>query len=301
MTESNPIEKGKIGVVTVTYNSEHVLGEFLDSLALQTHKSLLLYIVDNASKDKTLEIANKRTDLPCVILSNADNVGVSEGNNQGIRAALADGCDCVLLLNNDTVFPADMVGRLYAGLDRYQCEMTTCRMYFHETPNVYWYAGGDFLSWPAFISKHAGWRQLDIGQYEQPRRVTYAPTCCLLVRRTVFDRVGMMDPKYFAYFDDADFLLRSLQHGIALWYLPDAKLWHKVSALTSRQPVLVERLFVRNRIYFIRKHVPGWQARAWYWLDQCQYALSIVLFKSSLERWRRRRAAAQEGWAMLRE
>jgi hypothetical protein len=298
MTEMKPIEKGRIGVVTVTYNSEPVLDEFFNSLAKQTHKNIILYIVDNASKDKTLEIARQRADIESVIICNADNVGVAEGNNQGIRAALADQCECVLLLNNDTVFPDDMVSRLYEGLDRHQCDMTTGKMYYHDRPDVYWCAGGDFLLWPVFKSKHKGFRQLDTGQYEQPCRVTYTPTCCLLARSAVFDRIGMMDAKYFAYYDDADYLLRCYRQGIVLWYLPEAKLWHKVASLSSRTPDFVARLFVRNRVYFVRKHAPGWQARTCYWIDQCQYALSVVLCKSSLKRWRMRRAAAQEGWTM---
>ena len=100
-------------MVTVTYNSESVLGEFLDSLAAQTHQKFILYVVDNASKDQTLEITQRRTDLSVIIIANAENLGVAEGNNQGILAAVEDGCECVLFLNNDTVFPADFCATLY--------------------------------------------------------------------------------------------------------------------------------------------------------------------------------------------
>ena len=122
MTEAKPIESGKIGVVTVTYNSEPVLEEFFDSLTAQTHKRFVLYVVDNASKDQTLEITRRRTDLSVILIANAENLGVAKGNNQGILAAVNDGCECVLLLNNDTVFHADIIAQLYAGLERQHCE-----------------------------------------------------------------------------------------------------------------------------------------------------------------------------------
>lgn len=299
MIDSMPIQPGKIGVVTVTYNSEQVLPEFLESLASQTYGNFVLYVVDNVSKDETLNLAIQRTDMSIVVLANSENVGVAEGNNRGIRSALADGCECVLLLNNDTVLQRDMIEHLYAALDRYRCDMTSGKMYYHDRPDVFWCAGAHFQRWRAFKAIHDGRDQTDSGQYDQPRRITYTPTCCLLARRTVFDRIGMMDDRYFAYYDDADFLLRSMHHGIALWYVPEAKLWHKVASLSSRQPEFVIRLFARNRIYFIRKYVPRWRAYMWYWLDQFMYALSFALLRSSLAKWNLRRRSAQEGWEMF--
>jgi GT2 family glycosyltransferase len=299
VADSLQIEQGRIGVVTVTYNSEQVLQEFLDSLAVQTHRNFVLYVVDNASKDETLKILSRRTDMAVVVIANLSNIGVAEGNNQGIRSALADGCECVLLLNNDTVLQDDLIAQLYEGLSRYPCDMTTGKMYFHDRPDVFWCAGAHFQPWRAFKAIHEGRGQRDTGQYDQPRRITYTPTCCLLVRRTVFDRIGMMDSRYFAYYDDADFLVRSLLHGIPLWYVPEARLWHKVASLSSRQPEFVIRLFARNRVYFIRKYVPRGLAHLWYWHDQFRYALAFVLLRSSLAKWRLRRTSAQEGWAMF--
>jgi GT2 family glycosyltransferase len=299
VAESLQIEQGRIGVVTVTYNSEQVLQEFLDSLAVQTHRKFVLYVVDNASKDETLKILSQRTDMAVVVIANLSNIGVAEGNNQGIRSALEDGCECVLLLNNDTVLQDDLIAQLYEGLSRYPCDMTTGKMYFHDRPDVFWCAGAHFQPWRAFKAIHDGRGQRDTGQYDQPRRITYTPTCCLLVRRTVFDRIGMMDGRYFAYYDDADFLVRSLLHGIPLWYVPEARLWHKVASLASRQPEFAIRLFARNRVYFIRKYVPRGLAYLWYWLDQFRYALAFVLLRSSLAKWRLRRMSAQEGWAMF--
>lgn len=299
MTESNHVTQGKIGVVTVTYNSETVLQEFFDSLARQTHRNFVLYVVDNASNDQTLEMTRQRTDFPIFIIANEGNLGVAEGNNQGIRAALEDGCECALLLNNDTVFPENLFAQLYAGLDRHHCDMTTGKMYYHDKPDVFWCAGGHFQPWLGYRNQHDGIEQKDIGQYDQPRRVTYTPTCCLLVRRSVFDRVGLMDSRYFVYSDDADFLFRCLRQGLTLWYVPDAKLWHKVNSLTGSVSDFTVHYCTRNRMYYLRKNIPAWQAWLWYRAYRAYYFVDLLAGKSTRKQYKSRVVSAKDGWERL--
>src|SRR6266851_3540121 len=98
----------KIGVVTVTYNSGSVLADFLKSVWFQSHGNFILYTVDNASTVTRMQVLRGCTDSRLKIISNADNLGVAEGNNQGIRLALEDGCGYVLLINNDTEFNEDL-------------------------------------------------------------------------------------------------------------------------------------------------------------------------------------------------
>lgn len=299
MTETNQVEQGKIGVVTVAYNSEMVLQEFFDSLARQTHRNFILYVVDNASRDESVDMTRQRSDVPIFIIANENNLGVAEGNNQGIRAALADGCECVLLLNNDTVFPEDLFAQLYSGLTSHHCDMTTCKMYYHDKPDVLWCAGGHFQPWLGYRNQHDGLDQKDTGQFDHPRPVTYTPTCCLLVRRSVFDRVGLMDSKYFVYSDDADFLYRCMKQGLSLWYLPDAKLWHKVNSLTGGVSDFTVHYCTRNRMYFMRKGIPAWQARLWYGAYRMYYLLDLIVGKTTRKQYESRVLSARDGWELV--
>lgn len=260
MTEAGT-QAARIGIVTVTYNSASVLPEFLESVAAQTWRNFVLYVTDNCSTDNTLAVVRNRTELPIVVIANEENLGVAEGNNQGIRAALANGCDCVLLLNNDTLFPPDLLEKLYDGLEQHGCEMVTAKMYYHDRPTRLWSAGGSFQPWLAYRARHAGLDEEDKGQFDQPRQVTYSPTCCLLMRRNVFDRVGFMDSRYFVYFDDVDFLYRCLKQNISFWYIPKAKLWHKVASLTGSDVSRFSLYYgARNKAYFIMKNIPRLQA-----------------------------------------
>lgn len=298
MPEDVPVRSAHIGVVTVTYGSASVLGDFLDSLSRQRYHNFTLYVIDNASKDKTLEICRSRTDLAMTIVANQTNLGVATANNLGIRAALADGCEEILLLNNDTVLDPDLFASLHDGLERFNADLTTAKMYYYDAPNTIWCAGGRFRRWRGMESIHDGPGQLDQGQFDLPRRVAYTPTCCLLIRASVFSRVGLMDEYFFVYYDDADFLLRCAQKDLRLWYVPEARLWHKVSSLTSSISDFTEMQCSKNRVYYRRKHLPPVLARFWFWIDQARYVVSVLLGRSSFARWRLRRLAAREGLRM---
>src|SRR5260370_42441877 len=118
----------KIGVVTVTYSSGKVLPDFLRCVFNQTHSNLVLFAIDNASTDTTMQLLRDCADPRLMIIANPDNRGVAEGNNQGIRAALEARCDSVLLVNNDTVFDNDMMEKLLAGLSDHGADMTCPKM-----------------------------------------------------------------------------------------------------------------------------------------------------------------------------
>jgi GT2 family glycosyltransferase len=300
MAEAKPSLTARIGIVTVTYNSESVLPEFLDSLSAQTWRDFTLYAVDNRSKDHTLAIVRGRTNLPIVVIANEENLGVAEGNNQGIRAALADGCDCILLLNNDTVFPPDLLERLYGGLEQCGCEMTTAKMYYYDQPTRIWCAGGSFQPWLAYRARHAGLDEEDRAQFDRPRRVTYSPTCCLLIRAEVFDRVGMMDSRYFVYFDDVDFLYRCLKQGVSLWYIPEAKLWHKVASLTGSDISKFSLHYAaRNKAYFIVKNIPRLHAFLPSLLFETYFRVSTLRPDPAGQWYRIKLAAWKEGKRMM--
>jgi GT2 family glycosyltransferase len=247
----------KIGVVTVTYNSGKVIEAFMASTLAQTHHDFVLFVIDNASKDNTLARLEPVRDPRLVLIKNADNVGVAAANNQGIRAALLAGCSHVLLINNDVEYGPALFSELLAGLSRHRCQITVPKMMYFDQQQKIWFAGGHFVRWKLFANVHDGENELDRGQYDQARRIEYAPTCCMLVEAAVFQQIGLMDEKYFVYYDDTDFCLRALRAGVSMFLLPDQVLFHKVSSLTGGvESDFAIKYGVRNRVYYVRKHVP---------------------------------------------
>ncbi|WP_263377118.1 glycosyltransferase family 2 protein [Granulicella aggregans] len=246
---------GLIGVVTVTYNSATVLPSFLECLTAQTHREFILFAVDNASNDATIQMLTECSDDRIRVIANAVNVGVAEGNNQGIAAAIAAGCSSVWLLNNDTEFDNTLLAQLATNMVTEQVGMICPKIMYYDEPGKIWAAGGTFQQRYGYRSVHYGEGELDQGQYDEQRLVTYVPTCCVLISAEVFEKVGMMDPRYFVYVDDVDFMYRAMKDGIRLLYFPRAKLLHKVSSLTGQEEsISMIRFCTRNRVFFLLKH-----------------------------------------------
>ena len=291
-----------IGVVTVTYNSATVLPDFLRCLVEQTHRDFILFAVDNASSDGTLSILRMSVDQRVRIIANPDNRGVAAGNNQGIRAALDAGCHSVLLINNDTEFDSTLIAQLDAGLDAHRVEMTCPKIMFCDEPERIWAAGGRFQSWLGYRAIHLGEGELDQGQYDRARQVTYVPTCCVLIWKEVFERVGLMDERYFVYVDDVDFMYRAMKAGVKLMYLPEAKLLHKVGRLTGGEdsPFKI-RYGTRNRIYFQLKHFGVTLTFPWLIFRKIAWLLTLASGRKGLPWYRQKIEAYREGMKMGRK
>lgn len=290
-----------IGVVTVTYNSAAVLPDFLRCMANQTHREFLLFAVDNASRDDTRRMLRECADPRLRIIANPDNNGVARGNNQGIRAALDAGCSSVMLINNDTEFDPDLIAQLDQGLHQYHAEMTCPKILYFDDPTRIWAAGGAFQSWLGYRTVHIGVDSIDDGRWDTPSKVTYAPTCCVLIRASVFARVGLMDELYFVYVDDVDFMYRALKMKQRLFYLPNSRLLHKVGTLTggATTPFHI-RYCARNRMFFALKHFGMFRAAAFNVLNQIHLMLKFISGKVSIRAILIRERAMWEGVSMWR-
>jgi len=283
---NSPSAPGKIGVVTVLYNSEPWLPEFFASIAAQSYTNFTVFAIDNASPDHSLALCRQHGEA-WTILANAENRGMPAASNQGIVAALAAGCEYVLLLNNDVRFGPELFAQLVDGLRTQHCDMTTPLMYFYDEPETIWCAGGGFQYWAGLRQKHYSEGTRDTGQFTQPTRVDFSSGCCLLIRCEVFARIGMLDEKYFIYWDDTDLMLCARRAGLKLYLLPAAKLWHKVSASTGRQSDFTLRYSTRNHAYYLRKHLPSALVAMWTAIYCAFYAIGILL------PWRSRRSRIQ--------
>ena len=270
------IRSDLIGVVTVTYNSGTVIRDFMDSILKQRPMEFVLYVVDNASSDETLKRLAEYHDSRIKLIISPTNVGVAEGNNIGIRAALNDGCDYVLLINNDTVFDSNLFSALAEGLKLHKCDMVVPKILYFDDPQKIWCAGGYFSPLRA-SARHFGMGKKDDGEFDSPALVSYSPTCCMLLRRSVFDKIGLMDNKYFVYFDDTDFCLRAYRAGLELFYLPTGRLLHKVSSLTGGESDFFYFITIRNHAYYILKHFPRWQVPFYFSAYQFHLLVKFVL------------------------
>ncbi len=254
----------KIGLVTITYNSAHVIEQFMQCVLNQTHTNFILYIIDNISSDNTLELVKKYSDNRIVIIANARNEGVAKGNNQGIVQALQDGCDELLIINNDVEFEHTLLEKLSRQLVELNCSLVAPKMMYYPETNLIWWAGTKFKESEGCMTHHIGIQQEDKGQFDNIDKVDYAPTCCVLMKKEVVEDTGLMDEKYFAYYDDTDFFYRIYKQGKhQLYYYPFIQFYHKVGGLSNMKKGSAKKfkfndfyihLFTRNHVYYLKKH-----------------------------------------------
>jgi GT2 family glycosyltransferase len=259
------MSKPIVGVVTVTYNAAIFLDEFFQSCSGQDSVDYKVYCIDNASSDLTCQFLRTIKDERWNITFNQNNVGVARGNNQGIIQALSEGCEWVLLLNNDTVFDSCFFERLLESSRQHNWSVVVPKIYLDTPKNHIWYGGGGFKSTRGFTGFHEHINELDEGQCDSDKTVDYSPTCAMLIHKNVFGNVGLMDESYFVYFDDTDFCWRLHKAGLAIGYTGQATLVHKVGGSTGGGgSVFTAHITARNRLFFIKKHFGS--AAAWFWI-----------------------------------
>lgn len=255
-----------IYIVTVTYNSQSVITDFIVSCLSQTCTDWQLYIIDNASTDNTIAIIQAFNDPRITVLPQSTNLGFAAATNIGINLALADKAKYVLLINNDTIFPSDLFENLLASISHQNIDMVVPKILYHQPANKLWYAGGYFDRYQAMKTVMIGEGTPDEGQYNISSLVEFAPMCCVLFRTELFreDSIGLLDEKYFVYFEDADWMYKANQLGKKLMYIPEAILYHKVSSLTGgMSSKFAISQFYQNRVYFIRKSFSGLRRSAY--------------------------------------
>jgi len=246
-----------VGIVVLTWNGRDLTLGCLRSLLQCTYPSFRVYVVDNASEDGTLKAveAERSGDPRVVAIQNGANLGFAGGNNVGMRRAVADGMDYVLLLNNDTEVEADFLEPLVATMEAdLTVGVTTSMIYFHGTQGEIW-SFGVRMDRNTGVGSAIGWRELDRGQYPEAIECDYATGCGLMVRREVVEKIGYLDPDYFYLTEDADFCFRAVDAGFRVVAIPTSIIWHKVTASLKGGEEAPVRLYfrARNRLLLLKK------------------------------------------------
>lgn len=244
----------KIGIVISNYNGWQDTVACLQSLQKQSFYDFEIILLDDASTNDSVNRLQQLIPEDVIFLPQKQNIGFAAINNIGIQRALDDGVDYVLLLNNDTVCAPDMLEKLL----QFSPEGTVCcpKMLFLDSPNEIWFAGGE-VDRKTMNVTHIGGHQQDGSAYDQLKQVSFITFCCVLLPRAVIERVGLLNEQLFMYCEDVDYCLRLTDAGIPLWYIPQAKLWHKAGG--SGGGALSMYYITRNTLHLRCKHVGALQ------------------------------------------
>ena len=245
-----------VSVVVVTYGGLELTKACLESLLQgETWPRLEVLVVDNASSDGTPKylraLSAEDARVRCIL--NAANRGFAAANNQG--AAQARG-EIVVLLNNDTVVPPGLLGRLAAHLERDRSIGLLCpttNFCGNEARVESGYA--ELADLPAFAAARArGFR----GRIFD---IAVAAMYCVAMRRSVFQQVGPLDEAYgIGMFEDDDFAVRMRKAGYRVACAEDAYVHHVgQGAFRKLPPEQYDALWKKNQAYFEKKWAVQWK------------------------------------------
>lgn len=261
-----------IFVSLLNFNGKKNTLACLDSLRdiKKDNFKLTIVAIDNASEEKFDLRSGNIGDIPLVIIKNEKNLGFSGGHNVGIKYCLENGADYVLTLNNDTYVDKNFLEELLKVSENdKKIGILAPKIYFapgfefhkerylkKELGKVFWYAGG-VMDWNNVIGHHRGVDNIDKGQFDKTEETELATGCCILIKKEVFEKVGMFDDKYFLYYEDADLSIRAKRKGFKIAYVPKSMIWHKnASSAGGSGSVLQDYYIARNRLLFGFRYSP---------------------------------------------
>lgn len=249
-------------VIILNWNGWQHTAHCLASLRAATYPRLQALVVDNGSTDGSAAhlqplLAAPWGRLVCL----EQNRGFTGGANVGLRLALDDGAHAVFLLNNDATVAPDCIARLVDAAEaRPDVGLAGPKIVWTGQPERIWSAGMS-VDWArARVLAHRD--APDDGCLDARRLVQGLSGGALLVKRGVLERVGLLDDRYFAYYEDFDLCLRARRAGFRSLYVGDAVASHVGSATSSRggagsQSAFLNYYGARNGLLFMATHAPG--------------------------------------------
>ena len=136
--------------------------------------------------------------------------------------------------------------------------MVVPKIYYSDNKKQIWSAGGS-VSPVIRKVRHIGLDEIDTGQYEQEIEIGFATGCCLFIPMSVIRRVGVLDERFFLYYEDTEYSFRLRKMGIHIYYCPQAVMYHKVGASTKgADSPLCAYYIARNWLLCNRLHL-GWR------------------------------------------
>ncbi|SKA87522.1 hypothetical protein SAMN05428976_11011 [Clostridium sp. USBA 49] len=243
-------------IILINYNGWKDTIQCIDSIRNIDYNNYKIVIVDNNSKDNSVE--NIKKIYPNItILEENVNLGFAGGNNEGIRYALQNNADYVLLLNNDTEVKKDFLSVLIERIKKEpKIGIATGKINYYDNKRIIWYAGGVFDKLKG-NSYHIGVDEKDNNQYDEEKEISFISGCFMLIPSKVFNDIGLLSEDYFLYHEDTDFCCKIMSKGYKLFYYPKSIIYHKVSASTGRKSKLYDYYYTRNRCILISKNLVG--------------------------------------------
>lgn len=240
-------------IIVLHYGNINDTISCLESVAKLKKNNLQIKVIlvnNNSTSEKSWF---RKLNLPpseVITITTSRNLGFAGGINIGIKEALKDkNADYVLILNNDTILPPNLITELLKN----PSDITAPVIKYKFRSNwVYDYGGR--INWWTSRTKHIESSKLH-HRGEHGLTIDYVSGCCMLVKRNVFEKIGLFDEQFFFYFEDVDFCVRAVKAGFYVSVCADAYIYHKLGGSIGRWSNKAILYNLYGNFLFITKHL----------------------------------------------
>jgi N-acetylglucosaminyl-diphospho-decaprenol L-rhamnosyltransferase len=265
---------GRLSIIIVNYRTARLTTDCLRSIAAQVGQlpEARVVVVDNDSQDGSVDdlletIQENGWQEWATVLPLDRNGGFAFGNNRGIQHAVAasSGLDYVMLLNPDTIARPGAIRALVDFMDANAAAGIAGSVLENAEGGV------ERSAHPApspcqelktaaslGVLDRALNHLLKVPDFRmEPHECDWVSGASMIIRRKVFDRVGLLDEGFFLYFEEVDFCTRTKRNGWEVWFVPASQVVHLEGAATGIRNIRRRRpayWFDSRRRYFVKHH-----------------------------------------------
>lgn len=260
----------KVAIIVLNYKRPQDTIRCVLSVLQDPYPEKEILIVDNDSQDGSAELFRK--EFPQIqTIANPINTGYAGGNNRGIRELLPKPVDYIVILNNDVFLTGETLGPLVQIGESFPKSTLIAPKINYEGDHSIINSAGTSIDW----FRMRPFESL-CGQKDQPEVIHGTKTALIipgsfyLIKRRLFDEVGLFNEDFFLIHEDADLCFRNIKRGYENRICLDIRAYHKVSATLSAYPFLSRYYTTRNFLYLVEIHGSLW--------NKLQTAVGCVLF-----------------------
>jgi len=241
--------------VIVNYNSGSNIIDCINSILMSKNIHPHIIIVDNASRDNSLEECKIQFSNVTYIY-NTHNIGFGAGANIGARFALERNAATITFCNPDAIIAKTCAHTIISAITSHEADIISPIIYKDRSSHI-WFSGGRI----SFFRMRTTHTQILSQTAQELINTDYITGCVMTVSAQVFKKIGLFDEHFFLYYEDADFSVRARNAGYILKVASQAKAWHKeVSEEEKEQKTY---FLVLSGLLFFDKHSHGIQ-RLWF-------------------------------------
>jgi GT2 family glycosyltransferase len=264
MAHLNP----KVGVVILNYKVKDKTLACIKSVQDSDYKHIDIIVVDNNSQDG---LDNEiKTVKGVEYIQTGNNLGYTGGNNRGIKKALQKDVDYIFVINPDAQIDEWAISFLVDAMQNEEIGIAGPKILFDDKKTI-WYAGGK-MDLQNVLGSHRGVDEEDHGQYDAEEETQYVTGAAMMVRREVFETIGIFDDRYFMYYEDSDLCMRAQKAGFKTMYIPSAVVYHENAKSSGLGSPLQDYFITRNRFLFAHKFL--------------SMRTRLALYREALRNWR---------------